>query len=292
MKSSILVVGAAGGVGLELTRLLVARGYDVIATVLNEAEASLVKTQVPGTRHIVPIDLSNADNIKPALEPLLSAPGTSLAGAAVCAGIALYGPVETAPLANLRKTLEINTVADVAVYQACMPHLRKTRGRLVFIVSNAGRIGIPFLGQYVASKFALEGIGDVMRREAAPFGVKVILIEPGSINTGMQQRQADTIGGDIAALSDEERNNYGYLYRAFEGLLKGAQTGMDPRLVAETMVTALEADEPQTRYQLGPDAIETINMAFAATDLDIDNFFRTIYPESGEGGARAFTRKT
>jgi NAD(P)-dependent dehydrogenase (short-subunit alcohol dehydrogenase family) len=272
-----MVVGAAGGVGLELTRLLIDRGYRVIATVLNDNEAAQVSGKVAGVHKIVTIDLSDSDAVKPVLDPVLSSLAMPLAGVAVCAGISFYGPLETAPLATLRKTLEVNAVADVAVYQACMPYLRKSQGRLIMIVSNAGRTAIPFLGHYVASKYALEGLGDVMRREAAPFGVKVILIEPGSINTPMQSRQAETIDRDMAVLSDEERTNYGYLYKTFSGLLQLRDTGMAPATVAETMVEALQSDNPLTRYQIGQDAIDTIKMALCSTDEEIDAFYRSIF---------------
>jgi NAD(P)-dependent dehydrogenase (short-subunit alcohol dehydrogenase family) len=277
MKSAILVVGAAGGVGLEVVKLLLAKGYQVVATVLNDAEAEIVKSEAQGVAHVIKIDLSDADSVKLALTPVLDLLGVDLAGVAVCAGIALCGPLETAPLANLRKTLEINTVADVAVYQSCMPYLRQSQGRIVLVVSNAGRIAIPFLGHYVASKFALEGLGDVMRREAAKFGVKVCLIEPGSINTGMQHRQAEALKKDMLTLTDKDIEDYGHLYHTFAGLLQGANMGMDPIMVAQTILDALEDEIPQTRYQIGQDAVDSINMAFTT--------YRTIFPEAGDGAA-------
>lgn len=278
MTSTMLVVGAAGGVGLELTKMMIDRGYQVIGTVLNKDEANLVAKEAPGINTVIEIDLSNADNVKPELNSVLSATDMELKGVAVCAGIGLGGPLETTPLADLRNILEVNTVADVAVYQACMPYLRKTKGTLVIIVSNAGRSGIPFLGGYVASKHALEGLGDVMRRESAKFGVKISLIEPGSIKTAMQARLRNSLDDRIAGLSKEEAELYGHLYRAYTGMSSGGKVGMHPKVVAETMADVLESDNPKTRYQLGQDAIDSINMAFNATDEEIDAFYRNIFP--------------
>ncbi|MET0985916.1 MAG: SDR family NAD(P)-dependent oxidoreductase [Steroidobacteraceae bacterium] len=270
MKRTVLIVGAAGGVGMALAKVLSARGYNVVGTVLDDTEAEAVRAAVPDIGWLTTVDLSNADNLLPALAPLRDDQSIELVGVTVCAAISPYGPLETTPLAGLRRTIEINTVADVAVYQACMPMLRKTKGRFVFIVSNAGRFAIPFIGHYVASKFALEGLGDVMRREASKWDVPVILIEPGGIKTNMVYQQIATIKDDIADMSAQVRNLYEDLFLAFQGILDGVETAMPPETVAECIVHALETDDPQTRYQIGQDSIDSIQLARTASDREID----------------------
>jgi short-subunit dehydrogenase len=280
MNKTVLLVGAAGGVGLELVKLLLANSYDVIGTVLNDTEAEQVKAVAPDVRCLINMDLSDADAIQSTLKPVLDMPEVNLVAAVVCAGFSYIGPLELQPLNTLRKTLEINTVANVAVYQACMPYLRKTKGHLLLIASNAGRSGIPFLGHYVASKFALEGLGDVMRREAANFGVKVSLIEPGAIKTGMSFGQLEAIDKDMASLTAQETELYGESYQAFKGLLGSIHAGMEPIEVAQAMLGALQSENPETRYQVGQDAIDTIEMAFNLSDRDIDTFYKNVLEQA------------
>ena len=99
------------------------------------------------------------------------------------AGIAIASPLETLPLDELRRQLEVNVLGQVAVTQAFLPHLRRSRGRIVFMGSIAGRSALPFLGPYAASKHALEAITDSLRLELAPWGIQVAIIEPGTIAT-------------------------------------------------------------------------------------------------------------
>ena len=126
---TVLVIGAAGGVGLEVTRRLVERGDSVIATVLDDVQAHALREQVPGVQTILQVDLSVADELAAALKQHLNA-ATTLAGVIHCAAMSPQGPLEFASLASLRQVLEVNTISCVAAYQLCMPHLRKSRGRL------------------------------------------------------------------------------------------------------------------------------------------------------------------
>jgi len=277
MKKTVLVVGAAGGVGLEVTKLLLQKNFNVIATVLDDNEAKIVSESAPGVSNTLNIDLSDADSIKPKLDPVLNDPDIELTAAIVCAAISPIGTLESTPLSMLRKTLEINMVSDVAVYQTCMPYLRESKGRLIVIASFAGRSALPCIGHYSASKFALEGVGDVMRREAAKFGVDIVIIEPGAIKTNMSINQLSAMDGIIAALSDDESKLYGDLYRKVKSVISGATAGMKPIEVAEVIISALESEKPETRYQVGQDAIDIINLAFNASDAENDEFYRKLY---------------
>jgi NAD(P)-dependent dehydrogenase (short-subunit alcohol dehydrogenase family) len=281
MKQTVLVIGAAGGVGLALTKLLITKNYHVIGSVLDDQQAQEVRSQAPGVGKLVKIDLSHSDDLAASLTPALNEPDVVLAGVVVCAAITPHGPLETASLQGLRKTIEINTIAGLAAFQTCMPHLRKTKGKVVLISSEAGRIGIPFLGHYVASKYALEGLCDVMRREVARFGVSVVLVEPGALKTPMTFNSNASIRHDMSLLSPEELSLYGDLYRGFLSITGGASTsGTDPETVADIILEALESETPQTRYQVGQDAIDFINMAKASTDRQIDDVFAAIFAQA------------
>src|SRR5207253_8732343 len=99
------------------------------------------------------------------------------------AGVAVAGALEFLPLDELRRQLEVNLVGQLAVTQAFLPGLRPARGRLVFVGSIAGRSALPFLGAYAASKHALEAVADSLRLELAPWGMRVAIVEPGTIAT-------------------------------------------------------------------------------------------------------------
>ncbi len=100
-------------------------------------------------------------------------------------------PLEFIPLDELRRQLEVNVVGQVAVTQAFLPQLRRSRGRIVFVGSIAGRSALPFLGAYAASKHALEALADTLRVELRPFGIDVSLVEPGTIRTPIWEKSAE-----------------------------------------------------------------------------------------------------
>ena len=247
-----LVVGAAGGVGLELTRQLLDGGWQVLATVLDDAEEATLKKLAPGVAVVLQLDLSQADTIAGRLQGHLE----GVTAVAVCAASGPVGPLELIPLASLRRTFEINTIAAVALYQACMPALRASRGRILFTSSFAGKVGLTFVGAYSGSKHALEGLADAMRREAAPFGVDVIVVEPGGIRTTMVAGQVAAAKAGRAALSAEQQAQYGSLFDTFGKVLGAtAQAGLEPAVVAHAMLSALTAEKPEARYVVGDDAL-------------------------------------
>ncbi|MET0658338.1 MAG: SDR family NAD(P)-dependent oxidoreductase, partial [Steroidobacteraceae bacterium] len=164
----------------------------------------------------------------------------------------------------------------LAIYQACVPALRRALGRLVLLSSYSGRLSFPFHGVYQASKFALEALADVMRMEAAEFGVKVVVVEPGGIDTEMSRAMRRSIEGDIAALSREDAERYGYLYRKFREQLRGAThlpTGAD---VAKHVVAAYTVADPEPRYVVGDDAQFLIGQRKTLTDREFDEFVKSL----------------
>ncbi len=263
MINRILVVGAAGGVGTEVVRLLLASGADVLATVLDSAEASQVRTVNPKVGVILEMDCADADSVKRILAEHLAALGGSLNAVVVCAAISPYGPVETEPLAVARRTFEINTLSGIAIFQATMPLLRQNRGRIVYISSMAGRFGMPFIGYYTASKFALEGAVETMRCEAAPWGVELVLVEPGGIQTPMMTNQVESLMSDIERLDANKRQLYGDLYAQFRALAaKSYATALKPSQVANVVLQALSARKPKVRYKVGKDSVAMCFLAW------------------------------
>lgn len=268
---NVLIVGAAGGIGLEVTRQLAAMGNRVTATVLDQAQADQVRAEVPGVAEVEILALDDADLVLARTAEIVAAMG-GVDQVAVCAAIGPIGPSELTPLAEYARTLNINFLANVAVFQAAIPALRQSRGRLLLISSMSGRVALPFLGAYTASKHALEGWADIVRQEVAGDGVEVILIEPGGVRTGMVSAQialAQRMQGELTA---EQAARYGMLYQGFAA---AAQAGYDgagssPEAVAQVIADALSADRPETRYIVGDDAKQLIAARAALADREMD----------------------
>jgi NAD(P)-dependent dehydrogenase (short-subunit alcohol dehydrogenase family) len=280
-RRDVLVIGAAGGVGQEVARLLSGR-YRVTGTVRETVQADAVKAFAPKIAAVHTLDLAGADVVESSLDRILSS-ASDLAAVIVCAAVCPNGPLETTPASVLRDALEINAVSHLRIFQRSMPLLRQTQGRLIFVSSYSGQVGMPFTGAYVASKFALEGMADVMRREVCKWGVPVILIQPGGIRTSMVTRQMAELKLKTAALSDAERELYGDRYRQFALLMDaGYPTATPPLEVAKTIRRALQATRPKARYRVGADAKHLLRLNEQRSDLAMDElclqFFAAVDP--------------
>ena len=271
MKPVALVTGAAGGVGMEVVKLLTAADYALIAIVLNKEEADEVRRNTPADARIVAIDLSDANRVAEALRPIFTAPNFTLDAVVTCAAVWPGGPLETTPLDEFRRTFEINTLGCVAIYQATLPWLRRSKGRIVLVSSISGRVALPFNGAYTLSKYAIEALGDTARREARKWGIQVSIVEPGPIKTPMVTAMAQRLVREIKALSAADRALYGDLYDAFALMIKeGYPVATEPRIVAETIMTALTAPVADTRYPVGDIARSMVEMARNMPDRDLD----------------------
>lgn len=163
------------------------------------------------------------------------------------AGIAVGGPIEEVPLSRLREILAVNVVGVVAVTQTFLPLLRAGRGRIVNISSISGRIAAPFLGPYAASKFALEALSDALRVELRPWGIHVILIEPGPIATPIWEKTTAAASADRVGL--EANSPYAAVIpRVQAAIERSARRGLPAERVAEVIVAALTASQPRARY--------------------------------------------
>lgn len=277
--SDIVVIGAAGGVGLALTKMIVDRGDQVVGCVLNEHEEQRLEQAVPGCAAIHQMDLADAENVQERLSKILD-DRPSVRAVIVCAAIAPCGPVEVADLASVRHVLEVNLVSHVAIYQSAMPALRKTRGRLIMISSIAGRVALPFIGIYTSTKQALEGLADTMRREAQPQGVDIVIVQPGGIRTQMVVNQAAALDGDLAALNEDQRQRYAHLYEGFKRVIKAGQvTSSSPKHIAEVLLKALDADHPDSRYVAGDDAHQLFDMMSRTSEAELDTIFSAMFAD-------------
>src|SRR3954453_19950237 len=179
---SVLVTGAARGIGRATVLRLAGAGWDVIAGV-RRADDGTALAGAGGGGTVTPVTLDITDPAQvAALDEALPA---RLDAVVNNAGIVVGGPVEAVPLDDLRRQLEVNLVGQGAGTQAVMPGLRESRGRALFVSSLSGRVATPMTGPYNASKFALEGLVDALRMEVRPWGVRVVLVEPAQTDTDM-----------------------------------------------------------------------------------------------------------
>jgi NAD(P)-dependent dehydrogenase (short-subunit alcohol dehydrogenase family) len=249
-SGTVLVTGASTGIGEATALHLKELGFDAVAAVRKDQDAERLGSQ--GVR-TVKLDVTDVDSIAAARADLGDAP---LAGLVNNAGIAVAAPLEFLPLDQLRHQLEVNLIGQVAVIQHFLPALRAARGRIVNVSSIGGRVALPLVSAYNASKFALEAISDSLRRELLPHGVDVIVIEPGGVKTPIWGKGNEIADEIQEGLPPEAEQLYGPMVEALrkETVKISQQTGIEPREVAEMIGRALTAKRPRTRYLVGRDA--------------------------------------
>jgi len=274
MTKSILIVGGAGGVGSAVVDTLVNQGNMVVTTVLDAAEAEAIQGRYDGAVKAHVVDLSDPEAVLTKIKLLVDAL-PALDAVAICAAVAPVGPMELTPLSTYSTAYDINCISAVSVYQATLPALRKTAGRIVLVSSIAGRAAYSFMSAYTATKFALEALGDVMRREAGPQGIKVSIVQPGGIRTNLVQNQITSLEPAYAALNEEDRERYGLLFKGYMKFSADSlrDTASTPDQVAAVVVEALDALEPETRYVAGMDAKRFFEMSRNMSDREIDHLF-------------------
>jgi len=272
-SGTVLVTGASTGIGEAAVVHLRELGFDAVAAVRKDEDAERLGGQ--GVR-TVKLDVTDPDSIEAARASLGDGP---LAGLVNNAGVAVAAPLEFVPLDQLRRQLEINVVGQLAVTQAFLPALRLAGGRIVNLSSIGGRVALPLVGPYNASKFALEGLSDSLRRELRPHGVDVVLIEPGGVKTPIWRKGIDHADELTAAMPPDHERLYG---RMIEALRRETdkierERGIEPREVAEAIGHALTADRPRARYLVGRDAKLRARAAWVLPDRVMDRLVARVF---------------
>jgi NAD(P)-dependent dehydrogenase (short-subunit alcohol dehydrogenase family) len=268
---AVVVTGASSGIGEACARRLAGLGFQVFAGVRKPEDGERLQREIPGVTPL-PIDVTDANSIARAVQTLREATGDAgLAGLVNNAGVAVPAPIEHQPIEDFRHQLEVNLVGQVAVTQAFLPQLRAARGRIVNISSIGGKVAVPLLGAYAASKFGLEGFSDTLRRELRPWGIRVAVIEPGTIATPIWDKGIQSGDELEASLSEQARRDYGPLITTVRTASEqGARTGLPPDAVAKDVAHALTAKRPRTRYLVGREAKSRALLARRVGDRAVD----------------------
>jgi NAD(P)-dependent dehydrogenase (short-subunit alcohol dehydrogenase family) len=272
----VVVTGASTGIGADCARYLDEKGFRVFATVRKQEDAERITALGSSRLEPLLLDVTDSGSIAEAAKSVEAAlRGAELAGLVNNAGISVDLPIECVEIDLLRHLLEVNSVAPVALTQAFLPMLRRSRGRVVNVSSPSGRFANPYSGAYCMSKFALEAFTDSLRQELAPWGIHVVSIQPGVIDTAMWKKGLRVNWTEV--LSEQQLELYGDVWPLVRKAGEKAAAGAaPPRAVSQAIFRALTARRPRTRYPVGRDAQLIVLLAWLLPDRTMDWLARKV----------------
>jgi NAD(P)-dependent dehydrogenase (short-subunit alcohol dehydrogenase family) len=252
---SVVITGASTGIGWAAARLLLDRGFRVFGSVRKQADADRLGNEFGVNFTALQFDVTDEAAVLAAAREVRKAlGGETLAGLVNNAGIAVAGPVLGLSAEEFRRQLDVNVIGPVIATQAFAPllgadpALKGPRGRIVMISSVAGRNGNPMTPAYAASKHAIEGLSESLRREMMLFGIDVIIVAPGAVKTPIWGK-ADEI--DVSRYLNSPCRPALEKVRQFTRHL--SEIGLPPERIAERIVEALTSSKPKVRYAITPD---------------------------------------
>ena len=252
---TLLVTGASSGIGRACALRMDRAGWQVFATVRKDSDANRLQSEASARLQTVLLDVTDAIQVKETARVVAKAVGANgLHGLVNNAGIAGGGLLEFLDPADFRQVLETNTIAPLTVTQSLIPLLRKAQGRIVMISSEAGFSSTPLLSPYSASKFALEALTDGMRLELRPWGIDVVSVQPGAIETDIWEKARFYAEKTLRKYPPSAFEMYGPLLEMMTESLERPR-GVDPDKVAQTVQMILSVPRPKARYLVGRDAV-------------------------------------
>jgi NAD(P)-dependent dehydrogenase (short-subunit alcohol dehydrogenase family) len=271
MQDIAVVTGASTGIGAATVRELARRRFHVLAGVRRDRDADAIRG--PGIEPVI-IDITNPDDIHALVTRVRGdSQGRALRALVNNAGIGVNVPFESYAIDEWRNLFEVNLFGHVAVTQALLPALIRSKGRVVNISSVGGKVAMATYGPYAATKFALEAVSDALRREMAPFGVGVVVVEPGAVRTEMPGRAITTAHELASAMTPEQRQRYGPLVHAITAQTAShteSGSGLPADAAAKVIAKAITARKPRTRYTVGRDAALITRLARFLPDRTLD----------------------
>jgi hypothetical protein len=253
-SKDVVVTGVSTGIGWATTKVLVSKGFRVFGSVRKQADADRLQREF-GDR-VVPLimDITDTDAIHQAAQQVGSMIGDrNLAGLVNNAGIVVSGPLLYLRPSEFRRQLDVNLISPLVVIQAFAPLLGTDKkrqgptGRIVNISSTGAKVAIPLLGAYSSSKFGLEGMSDALRRELMLFGIDLVIIEPGTVNTAMYDK------GEKEDLSEFKQTAYWDAVQNFQKFIVAeGRKGLSPERLGKAVYGALSTAKPKARYAVVP----------------------------------------
>jgi len=271
MEKVAIVTGSSSGIGFETSLALAREGYFTYATMRDTTKSDKIKeiTQKENLKiSILELDVDDEKSVKSAIAQILDQK-QRIDVLVNNAGWGLWGCVEDVSVDEFKEQFETNFFSIIRLIQEVAPTMRKqSSGTIVNVSSVVGRIGFPASPAYISSKFALEGLSESLRFEFAPFGVDVIIIEPGVIKTNFMKNmkmakksELDTVYKDITT-------------KVVSGVKMMVEMGTPPKEVANTIVKAIKDKKPLPRYVVGNDALMFLEAKKSKTDIEFENYLK------------------
>jgi len=263
-RRSMLITGAGSGLGKAFAIEALSSGHSVVGTMRSEAARLAFDAMHPTRAQALLLDVTDFAAIGPAVAKLESEVGP-IDVLVNNAGYGHEGILEESPLEEIKRQFDVNVFGAVAMMKAVLPYMRgRRRGHIINITSMAGYVGLAGIAYYAGSKFALEGISEVLAKEVRHLGIRVTAIAPGSFRTdwaGRSMVRSPRSIGDYDSLFDPVRQA-----RAEKS---GKQSG-DPVRAARALVRVVEAEDPPVHLLLGTDALKLVRQKLESLQQEID----------------------
>jgi len=271
MEKVALVTGSSTGIGFETSLALARDGFYTFATMRDIVKGEKIK-EIAGKENlsieIIELDVDKEDSVKNAVQNIMKKK-QRIDVLVNNAGWGLWGSVEDVSVDEFKTQFETNFFSVIRMIQEVAPIMREQNsGNIVNISSIAGRIGFPISPAYISSKFALEGLSESLRFELMPFGINVIIIEPGMIKTNFFDPMKL---GKKAEKTDVYKS---ITEKVISGVKMMAQMATDPKEVSNTIIDAIKEEKPLPRYIVGNDASMFLEAKKMKTDLEFENYLK------------------
>jgi NAD(P)-dependent dehydrogenase (short-subunit alcohol dehydrogenase family) len=260
---SVVVTGASTGIGWATAKLLLQRGFRVFGSVRKAQDAERLRSEFGANFTPLLFDVTDEAAVRAAAGEVRAAlNGETLAGLVNNAGIAVGGPALELAVDQFRRQFEVNVIGPIIATQAFAPllgadpSLHGPKGRIVMISSVAGKSGNPMSSPYSASKHAIEGLSESLRRELMLFGIDVVIVAPGAVKTPIWGKSEEV---DVSVYRNSPYFPALQKIRSFVQQL--AESGLPAERIAEVIATALTSENPKTRYQITPDPMRHLLIA-------------------------------
>lgn len=265
----VLITGTSTGIGYKLTETLLQEGFVVWAGLRSPQVLESLAKKHPQKLRVLKLDVTSSQDIAEAYSKISVDPELSAFYLINNAGVALGGPIEALSISEWRKVFDVNVFGLIEVTQTFLPLLRRTCGRVVNIGSISGRIGAPFIAPYSASKFSVRSFSDSLRREMRDLGVKVVLIEPGPIQTPIWDKSIAKSQEVNKVLSEDLKKVYGEkMDKVLASVEASAKKAVPVEKVTHKVLKALNSPSPSAYYLVGRRIYLTAFLAkFLPTEL-------------------------
>ena len=269
MEKVALVTGSSSGIGYETSLALAREGYFTYATMRDLKKEAVIKKIAEEENlplKVIELDVDNDDSVQNAVETIIEEK-QRIDVLVNNAGWGIWGTAEDVSIEEFRAQFETNFFSVVRMIQKVAPIMRKQgTGNIVNISSIAGRIGFPVSTAYISSKFAIEGLSESLRYELGPFGIDVIIIEPGVIKTNFFDSMKTAKKADDAYKEITEK--------VISGVKMMAEMGTPPKEVANVIIKSLKEEKPLPRYVVGNDAAMFLEAKKMKTDIEFENYLK------------------